>query len=97
MDSIGLIIKKLREDRNLPLRIVAAYLDVDQAILSKIEHGKRRANREQIVKLAEFSQVKEEELLIAWLSDKVVYEVQGEKFALQAMRVVEEKVLAEIK
>ena len=92
MDSIGLIIKKLREDRNLPLRIVAAYLDIDQAILSKIEHGKRRANREQIVKLAQFFKVDEEELLIAWLSDKVVYEVQGEKIALQAMRVAEEKV-----
>ena len=92
MDSIELIIKKLREERNLYLSIVAAYLDIDQAILIKIEHGKRPVNREQIHKLAEFFKVEEKELLIAWLSDKVVYELQGEKFALQAMHAAEEKV-----
>jgi hypothetical protein len=30
--------------------------------------------------------------LIAWLSDKVVYEVADEHIALQALRVAEEKV-----
>jgi len=31
-------------------------------------------------------------IIIAWLSDKLVYEVQDEKFALQAMQVAEEKI-----
>ena len=92
MDNIGLIIKKLREEKGLPLRIVAAYLDIDQAILSKIEHGKRRAYREHIVKLAAFFNVQEEELLVAWLSDKIFHEVKDEKCALKAMQVAEEKV-----
>jgi hypothetical protein len=51
--------------------IAAAYLDIDQAILSKIEHGgQRRVNREQIVKLVEYFNVKAEDLLVAWLFDK---------------------------
>lgn len=92
MESLGDTIRKLREDKELPLRIVSAYLDIDQAILSKIERGQRKATREQIVKLAKYFKVNENELLVAWLSDKLVYEVKDEDLALQAMKVAEEKV-----
>ena len=92
MDSLGEKIKKLREDKQLPLRTVAAYLDIDQAILSKIERGHRKANREQVVKLAEYFNVKENDLLVSWLSDKLVYEVANEEVALEALLVAEERV-----
>ena len=92
MDSLGDNIKKLREYKELPLRTVAAYLDIDQAILSKIERGQRKASREQVVKIAAYFGAKENELIIAWLSDKLVYEVEDEKFALQAIHVAEEKI-----
>ncbi|MBN9352023.1 MAG: helix-turn-helix transcriptional regulator [Chitinophagaceae bacterium] len=92
MDSLGDTIRKLREGRKLPLRTVAAYLDIDQAILSKIERQQRKATREQVVKLAEYFKVKEDDLLIAWLSDKLVYEVEDEDVALKALQVAEEKV-----
>ncbi|GHS94537.1 transcriptional regulator [Bacteroidia bacterium] len=92
MKSLGDILRELRENKRLPLRVVAAYLDIDQAILSRIERGQRRASREHIVKLAKYFDVEENELLIAWLSDKVVYEVADELIALQALRVAEEKI-----
>lgn len=92
MESLGDSIRKLREEKDLPLRTVAAYLDIDQAILSKIERGQRKASREQVVKLADYFKVKENDLLIAWLSDKLVYEVEDEKVALQAIHVAEEKI-----
>jgi len=92
MYSLGETIRKLREERELPLRTVAAYLDIDQAILSKIERGQRNANREQVVKLATYFKVKEDDLLVQWLSDKLVYEVEDEDMALKALLVAEEKV-----
>ena len=92
MDSFGDNIRKLREDKELPLRTVAAYLDIDQAILSKIERGQRKPTREQVVKLAEYFKVKENDLLIAWLSDKLVYEVEDEDIAIKALQLAEEKV-----
>lgn len=92
MNSLGETIRKLREEKELPLRTVAAYLDIDQAILSKIERGQRNANREQVIKLAEFFKIKENDLLISWLSDKLVYEVAGEDVALKALHVAEERV-----
>jgi predicted nucleotidyltransferase/DNA-binding XRE family transcriptional regulator len=92
MDNLGETIRKLREEMELPLRTVAAFLDIDQAILSKIERGQRNANREQVVKLAAYFKVKESDLLIAWLSDKLVNEVADETLALQALQVAEEKI-----
>ncbi len=92
MDSLGEIIRKLREEKQLPLRTVAAYLDIDQAILSKVERGQRKATRGQVLKLAEFFKVKENDLLVSWLSDKLVYEVADETLALRALQVAEEKV-----
>lgn len=92
MDGLGETIRKLREEKGLPLRTVSAYLDIDQAILSKIERGKRNASREQVIKLADFFKVKEDDLLVFWLSDKLVYEVADEEIALKALKVAEEKV-----
>ncbi len=92
MDSLGETIRKLREEKDLPLRTVAAYLDIDQAILSKIERGQRNASREQVLKLAKFFKIKETDLLVSWLSDKLVYEVADEDVALKALQVAEEKV-----
>jgi HTH-type transcriptional regulator, competence development regulator len=92
MDSLGDTIRKLREGKELPLRTVAAFLDIDQAILSKIERGHRKPTREQVVKLAGYFKVKENDLLVAWLSDKLVYEVEDEDMALKALQVAEERV-----
>jgi predicted nucleotidyltransferase/plasmid maintenance system antidote protein VapI len=92
MSDLGSSIKKLREAKKLPLRVVAAFLDIDQAILSKAEHGKRKLTREQVIKLAEYFGEDKDHLLVAWLSDKFVYEMQDEDLALQALKVAEERV-----
>ena len=91
MERLGDTIRRLREAENLPLRTVAAYLDIDQAILSKIERGQRKASRDQVVKLARYFKVKENGLIIAWLSDKLVSAVEEEDMALDALQVAEGK------
>lgn len=83
---------KLREDKELPLQTAAAYLDIDHAILSKIESGNRKARREQIMTPAEFFEIKETDLLVSWLSDKLVYEVARKDVALKALYLAEEQV-----
>jgi len=92
MHSLGETIRKLREEKQLPLRTVAAYLDIDQAILSKIERGQRMPNRELVLKLAAFFEIDESDLLVSWLSDKVLQEVGDEDIALKALQVAEERV-----
>lgn len=92
MDNLGEILRKLREEKRLPLRIVASYLDIDQAILSKVERGLRKLNRHQVIKLADFFKIDENDLLVAWLSDKLVYELADEELALKALQLAEEHV-----
>jgi len=92
MKNFGQTIKDLRTNNKLPLRTVAAFLDIDQAILSKIENGKRKIARPLVLKLAKYYKVTESDLLVVWLADKLVYELSNEKDALKALQVAEEKV-----
>jgi len=92
MLSIGEQIRKLRKDKGLPLRKVAAALDVDQSILSKIERGERKASKEQIIQIAKIFNADEKELLVNYLSDKVFYELIDEDLATDALKVAEKKI-----
>lgn len=91
MDSLGSRLRKLREERLLTLKKMADILQIDQAILCKIEKGQRKASREQVVRLAQFFNVKEQMLLTEWLSDKLAYELENEPGALKALQLAEEK------
>lgn len=92
MQSIGQTIRKLRIDKRVPLRKIAAYLDIDQAILSKIERGHRKAKREQVVKLAAYFEVDEKQLIASWLKDKIIEMVQNENAAEEALQLAEKQI-----
>lgn len=93
MKSFGEIIRNLRKEKKLQLRTVAEFLDIDQAILSKVERGQRKASREMVRKCAVYFDVDENRLKIAWLSDKLVYEIKDEEDALKALEAAEAKIL----
>jgi len=90
--TIGTILRELREAKGLLLREVGAKLSLDPTILSKIEQDKRMPTKDQVKSLADFYKEQKNEVIIAWLSDKLYYEVQDEDLALQAMQVAEEKI-----
>ena len=92
LKSIGEIIKELREQKSLLLRQVAAEIEIDQALLSKIERNERMPTKEQVLRFAKFFGKDENELLVSFFSDKLVYEVRDEEVALKAMQVAEMKI-----
>lgn len=47
-NSFGAYLREMREQKGLPLRKVAAQLDVDTSILSKIERDERNATIEML-------------------------------------------------
>ena len=57
-----------------------------------MERGQRKASRALVVKLAKYFKVKESELIVLWLSDKLAYELAEEARALNALQMAEEKV-----
>ena len=86
---LGNEIKSLRDEQGILQRQVAAYLEIDTPMFSKIERGDRRAKRSQVLQLAKFFHIDEKELLILWLADRILDAIEGEKkLQLYAIEVV---------
>lgn len=92
MNKVGEIIRKKREQKGMLLRQLAAMVDVDIAILSKIERGERKARREQIDKIATALELDKENLLIEYLSENIAYEILDEDKAKDVLKVAESKI-----
>jgi predicted nucleotidyltransferase len=90
--NLGDKLRKLREENQLPLRKVAAMIDIDVAILSKMERGQRRLTKEVVQKLAKIFKGDEEDLMVLYLSEKVIHEIGEEDLAIKALHVAEEQV-----
>lgn len=72
-------IRRLREEQQLLQRQLAAALEIDTPMYSKIERGDRPAKRSQVIALAKLLSTDETELLTLWLADKVTELLDEEK------------------
>lgn len=82
-------IRQLREERKLLQRHLAAVLDMDTPMFSKIERGERPAKREQVIAIAKILTTDENELLTLWLADKLTEVLDDEKeLAEKALEIV---------
>lgn len=89
---LGKRIKELREDKGLVQRQLAAGLEIDTPMYSKIERGERKAKREQVLKLAKMLNTDKDELLTLWLAGQVYEIVKNEKVAKAAMDFVKTQI-----
>lgn len=85
---VGLKIRELREQNQILLRQLAAQLDIDTAMLSKMERGDRLFRKDEILKIAELFSYSQEELLTLWLADKVLKAIENENYKPQALTLV---------
>ena len=92
METVGQIIRAKRESLGLLLRQVASYLDIDQAILSKIERNERKPSKDNIIKLAEILKLDKEDLLVQFMSEKIAYEIADEDCASKVLKVAGQKI-----
>ncbi len=82
------LLKNARESKGLKTIEVARSLQIDQALISKFESGQRRPTKFQILKLSELLDIDRKTLLTAWLTEKVLHEIDGEEFAIEALTAV---------
>ena len=93
---LGSKIKSLRDEQGILQRQVAAYLEIDTPMFSKIERGDRRAKRSQVPQLAEYFHMDEKELLTLWLADRILDAIEGEKeLQFRAIEVAKHELTAE--
>lgn len=62
---------------------------IDQALISKFENGSRKPTREQLHKLAQVLDIDITQLTIAWLKEKILYEIDDDHMGLEALRLAE--------
>ncbi len=91
-ETIGDKLRKLREENEMPLRTVAALLEIDVSILSKMERGERPLSKNIVMKLAKIYKHDADELTVLYLSQKIINELGEEDLALRAMQVAEEQI-----
>ena len=76
---LGNKIKEFRGKHELLQRQLAAYLEIDTPMFSKLERGDRRATRSPVIPLAKYFHIDEKEMLTLWLADKVLDALEGEE------------------
>jgi transcriptional regulator with XRE-family HTH domain len=85
------ILKTAREQKNIKTRELAQLLGIDQALISKFENGSRKPTRDQITKLASVLEINYEELMIAWLKEKIYAEIGDDQLVFKAILQVQEE------
>lgn len=87
--SFGTRIKELRETKKILQRELAAKLEIDTPMFSKIERGERRAKREHVLLFADLLNSSQEELLSIWLADQIYDLIKEEESALKSLKIAE--------
>lgn len=88
---LGQRLRELREHKGLLLREIAAKLQIDTAMISKIERGEKSCKREHIKKLSKLLEADENELTILWLSDSIFPIVENEQLGIEALDQVKKR------
>ncbi len=92
MNSFGEYLRNRREQLGLPLRKVAAELDIDTSILSKIERSERMATKEMLPTLAKTLELQEKEIQIEFIKSTVLSELGDLEFLTDGLKNVLKKI-----
>ncbi|MCA0231884.1 MAG: helix-turn-helix domain-containing protein [Bacteroidetes bacterium] len=91
MNNFGSKLRNLREENNLLLRQLAAQLDIDTALLSKIERGERKAQRELVNASSKIFQKDSKTLMVNWLTDQLLDLLANDDLAFDALKLTEQQ------
>jgi len=85
---LGKRIRELREEKQLLQRQLAAELEIDTPMYSKLERGERKAKRVHVIKMAKIFDADENELLTLWLAGQIYELIKEEKNNVDALNMV---------
>lgn len=89
MNRMPHILKEARIAKKLSGVDVAKVTGIDTSLINKIESGMRLPTKAQMISLAKLYKLPVKSLQIEWLSAKIYKELDGEEYALEALKVAE--------
>ena len=91
-EGFGAFIRRIRESKNLPLRKVAAFLDIDTSTLSKIERGERAGSTEYLKQLSVILETELRVIETIFIADKITRELGGLEHLNDGLKEVEKQI-----
>ncbi len=92
--TFGNLIRSLRQQRHEPLRVVAAAIEIDSTLLSKLELGERLPTIQQLHNLANYFNIPLEELTAYVIADKITTSYDYSSTTLQALKIAESRIVS---
>lgn len=92
MKKLSKVLKSKRESRGLLLRELASKINVDTALISKIENDDRRPTKEQLKKLSKALEINFMTLSTLWYAEKIYDEIKNEKNIDDILKEIKKKV-----
>lgn len=89
--NLGDYIKSEREKKGLLMRELAALVDVDTSMISKVENGYRIPTKEQVEKIAKALELDTWSLINLWYSEKIYQEIRDEENACEILKIIENR------
>ncbi len=91
MPTFGDTIRTLRQQRNLPLRVVATAVGIDSTLLSRLELGERFPTAEQLRRFADYFVLPARELAAQALADRIIATYGADDVTARAVTMVRER------
>jgi len=91
-ETFGDFIRNAREEKNLPLRKVAAHLDIDTSTLSKVERGDRPASTDYLQPLADILKLDLKEVQTKFIADKINKDFGGMEHLTDGLKAAEKQI-----
>lgn len=91
LENFGEYIRNARESLKLPLRKVAAFLDIDTSTLSKIERGERPASSDYLRPLSEILHLDIKVVQTTFIADKINKDFGGLEHLTDGLKAAEKQ------
>ena len=95
--ELGIYLRELRKEKGQTLHQVSQGTDIDSPLISKIERGERLPTTEQIIKLARYFKISENELKIKATAEKIIKEFGATNITYNAVNLVMEQLTPYLK
>lgn len=91
MSTFAETIRALRQGRGVPLRVVAAAIEIDSTLLSRFELGERFPTTEQLARFANYFQLPLDELSAQVIADRIIATYGTDEVTARAADMVRER------
>jgi transcriptional regulator with XRE-family HTH domain len=96
-ESFGDYIRKKRNIKKIPLRKVAAFLDIDTSILSKVERGERPISIDYLNPLSRILELELKEIQVKFIVEKIYNELGLLEFLKDGLKEAEKQISKQLK